>query len=79
MLDIESKRDNEDAFDLPEAELKDFDESDLEAAPAIAGEESTRARVAKVQAASPVARSRACTMRSRPPRITRSGSSAAEE
>ena len=39
MLDIESKRDNEDAFDLPEAELKELDESDLEAAPDIATEE----------------------------------------
>ena len=53
MLDIESKRDNEDAFDLPEAELKDFDESDLEAAPAIAGEEEPEEETEKAGSESP--------------------------
>jgi RNA polymerase primary sigma factor len=38
MLDIESKRNNEDVFDLPEAELKELDESDLAAAPDIVRE-----------------------------------------
>jgi RNA polymerase primary sigma factor len=33
MLDIEGKRDNENSFDLQEAELKDFDENDLEGPP----------------------------------------------
>ena len=53
MLDIESKRDNEDAFDLPEAELKEFDESDLEAAPAIAGEEEPEEETEKAGSESP--------------------------
>jgi len=47
MLDIESKRDNEDAFDLPEAELKELDESDLEAAPDIATEEEAEEETEK--------------------------------
>jgi RNA polymerase primary sigma factor len=33
MLDIESKRDGEDDFDPPETDLKEFDDSDLEAGP----------------------------------------------
>jgi RNA polymerase primary sigma factor len=36
MFDIENKRDNEEAFDFAEAELKELEESDLEAAPDIA-------------------------------------------
>ena len=39
--------------------------------PATTGDESTRARVAKVHACSPVAASMACTILSRPPTITR--------
>jgi RNA polymerase primary sigma factor len=36
MLDIESKRDGEDGFDLPETDLKEFEDGDLEGAQGIA-------------------------------------------
>jgi RNA polymerase primary sigma factor len=39
MSDIEGKRDNDDTFDLPEAEIKEFDESDFEEATDLASEE----------------------------------------
>ena len=53
MLDMENKQDHDDAFDLPDADLTEFNESDPDETPEIGGEEESEEETEKAASESP--------------------------